>query len=295
MNANLLAILSMTIIALLSIGYSYACKNGGVNINPNKNFDVAFISVTTSDNEAEINVATIHAQITHDQNAIDVYLMNAYPGYEAYITYTIQNIDKIPARFDSLTIKNPNPEALLITTTDHTYTWLQPGQTVQGKTTIRILETAEENQAYTFQIIMGLSSNKEEPRSMGFWKQQFTAALTETESQLQIAPATLENYLDQISVKSEVFEFQGSQKEKFQQALKILDLPKTANMEAKLKAQLLALWLNYIARWTEGYTLYGMTAYNIMQGAEQAIKNSQTNDYKYWKDLCEKFNNLGEK
>jgi hypothetical protein len=276
------------------VGYGYACKNGGINIKPNK-FDVAFTNVIASDNEAEMDVAITSAQITPDGNTINVYILNAYPGYEAYITYTIQNKGEIPARFDSLTIKNPNPEALKITTTDHTYTWLQPGQTVQGTTTIQILEEADENQQYSFEIIMGLSSKEEKPRTVGFWTQQFSAALTQTESQLQIAPETLENWLDQISAKSSVMKFTGSKEEKFQQALNILQMQNRPRMEDKLKAQLLALWLNYIARWTEGYTLNGMTAWQIIQGSENALLNKQTTQYQYWKDLCESFNKLGEK
>lgn len=295
MNAKLPATLLLTIITLLSIGYSYACQGNGININPNKNFNIAFIHVTASDNEAYTNVATIQAQITRDQKSINVYIINAYPGYEAHITYTIQNIGKIPTRLDSLTIKNPYPQALKITTTDQTHKWLQPGQTIQGTTTIQILETAQENRCYTFQIIMGFSCKEEKPRTIGFWAQQFSAALTQTEIQLQIAPVTLENYLDQITTKSNIFEFQGSQKEKFQQALKILNPPWYSNMEAKLKAQLLALWLNYVAGWTEGYTLNGMTAQQIIKGSENALNYSLTSQYKYWKDLCEKFNNLGEK
>jgi hypothetical protein len=283
--------LILTIIALLTMGYSYACESGGINIKPN-NFDVAFTNVVANDNEAEMDVATILAQIAQDGNIINIYILNAYPGYEASIEYTIQNKGEIPARFDSLTIKNPNPEALKITTTDHTYTWLQPDQTVQGRTAIQILEEAEENRQYTFQIIMGLSSKEEKPRTVGFWKQQFSAALTQTESQLQIAPETLENWLDQISAGSRVMEFTGSREEKFQKALKILEMPKGSKMEDKLKAQLLALWLNYVAGWTEGYTLNGMTAWQIIQGSETALQNNQTSQYQYWKNLCEEFNNI---
>jgi hypothetical protein len=284
--------LTLTIIALLTVGYSYACQNGGINIKPNK-FDVAFTKVVTSDNEAEIDVAIISAQITPDGNTINVYVLNAYPSYKAYITYTIQNKGQIPARFDSLTIKNPNQEALKITTTDHAYTWLQPGQTVQGTTTIQIGESAEENLLYTFEIVMGLSSKEEKPRTVGFWTQQFSAALTQTESQLQISPETLENWLDQISAKSSVMKFTGLREEKFRQALNTLEMPKRPIMEDKLKAQLLALWLNYIAGWTEGYTLNGMTAWQIIQGSETALQNKQTIQYQYWKNLCESFNKLG--
>jgi hypothetical protein len=289
-----MAMLILTMIALLTMGYSYASQYGGINVMEG-NFDIAFTDVIANDNEAEMDVATTLAQIAQDGNVINVYILNVYPGYEAYIIYTIQNKGQIPARFDSLTIKNPNPEALKITTTDHTYTWLQPGQTVQGTTTIQILEEADENQQYTFQIIMGLSSKEEKPRTVGFWKQQFSAALTQTESQLQMSPETLENWLDQISAKSNVMKFTGSKEEKFQQALNILQMQNRPGMEDKLKAQLLALWLNYIARWTEGYTLNGMTAWQIIQGSENALQNKQTTQYQYWKDLCESFNKLGEK
>jgi hypothetical protein len=288
-----MAMLILTIIVLLTMGYSYASQYGGINFTKD-NFDIAFTDVIANDNEAEMDVATTLAQIAQDGNTINVYILNAYPGYEVYITYTIQNRGEIPARFDSLTIKNPNPEALKITTTDHTYTWLQPGQTVQGTTTIQLWESAEENQQYNFQIIMGLSSKEEKPRTVGFWTQQFSAALTQTESQLQISPETLENWLDQISAKSNVMRFTGSKEEKFQQALNILAMPKQPTMEDKLKAQLLALWLNYIAGWTEGYTLNGMTAWQIIQGSETALQNKQTSQYEYWKNLCEKFNRLGE-
>jgi hypothetical protein len=64
-------------------------------------------------------------------------------------------------------------------------------------------------------------------------------------------------------------------------------------MEAKLKAQLLALWLNYVAGWTEGWTLNDMTAGEIIQGSEDALINHRTSEYRYWKDLCDDFNNLG--
>jgi len=289
-----LAILTTILIALLTIGYSYARWSNRININPNKNFNIAFINTLTSDNEAEMDVAAIHAQITPDQNTINIYIINAYPSYEAYVTYTIKNIGKIPSRFDSLTIKNPNPEALEITTTDYTHTWLQPDQTLQGTITIRILQKANENQAYPIQIIMGFSCKEEKPRSIGFWKQQLLAALTQSESQLQIAPATLEHYLNQISTQSPIYEFTGDREQKFQQALNILDLLESTTMEAKLKAQLLALWLNYIAGWTEGYTSEGMTAEDIIEGSENAITEQLTGKYEYWKNLCEKFNNLAE-
>jgi hypothetical protein len=239
------ATLILTVIALLTIGYSYAYKNG-INIKPNKNLDVAFTNVTTNDNEAQIDVATTYAQITPDGNAIKAYITNAYPSYEAYITYTIQNKGNKPAYFNSVTITNPNPEALEITATNHAYTWLPPGQTVQGTTTVHILQEARQGWQYKFQISIGISFKEEHPQTIGFWKHQFNANLDKN-GKPQIDAQTLERYLNQITSQSKIFNFTGTQKEKFQQALNILDSPKHSSMEAKLKAQLLALWLNYVA------------------------------------------------
>ncbi|MEM2281758.1 MAG: hypothetical protein QXZ68_07235, partial [Candidatus Bathyarchaeia archaeon] len=88
------------------------------------------------------------------------------------------------------------------------------------------------------------------------------------------------------------FKFTGPLRQKFQQAYNILEMPKRPTMLDKLKAQLLALWLNQVAGYTQGYTLKGMTAPKIIQGSENAILNGWTNQYEYWKDLCEKFNNI---
>jgi hypothetical protein len=283
--------LTLTIIALLTVGYSYAYKNGGINIKPNK-FDIAFANVIANDNEAEIDVAITSAQITPDGNTINVYISNAYPGYEAYVTYTIQNTGKMPAHFISLTITNPNPEALEITTTDHTGTWLSPDQTVHGTTTIRILQEAKQNWQYQFQISIGISFQEKRPRSIGFWKQQFSTNL-DKRGKPQIDARTLEQYLNQINSQSQIFKFTGTQQQKLQKALDILEMPKRPTMLDKLKAQLLTLWLNSVAGWTEGYTLNGMTAQDIIEGSENAITKQLTGEYECWKDLCESFNKLG--
>ena len=63
-------------------------------------------------------------------------------------------------------------------------------------------------------------------------------------------------------------------------------------MEGKLKAQLLALWLNYVAGWTAGYILDGMTAKQIIDGSENALVNHLTGQYEDWKNMCDGFNNL---
>ena len=293
MKTKIFALLILAIIALSIIGYSYACYNGGVHIDcycqPNCN--IRFTYVTTSDNEHEKYVADVQAQITCDGDTIQVSITNAYPCYEAYINYTIKNKGTCPIHFNSLTIINPNPEALDITTTNHTCTLLPPGDMVQGTTAVHILQPAEQDWEYNFQIKIGVSCQEGNPCTIGFWKNQFPKALCKSGNP-QVNPTKLEQYLDQITSKSKVYNFTGTQKEKFQQALDILDLPRRPTPEAKLKAQLLALWLNYVAGWTAGYTVEGMTAIEIIEGSEEVLNAGQTADYEYWKDLCDDFNNL---
>ena len=293
---RLLTTLALIIITLMATGYSYAYRNGGIHINCYCHCycNVKFTQVITWDNEIEKDVAAITATIEGcNDDTIEAYITNGYPCYTAYINYTIKNIGCKPIHFNSLTIINPNPEALEITTTNHTCTWLSPYETVQGTTTIHILQQAKEDWQYRFQIKIGVECRQEcHLRTIGFWKNQFAKALFRR-GRLTIPTATLEHYLDRISSQSEIFDFTGSCREKFWQAIAILRTRFRSSMEAKLNAQLLALWLNYVAGWTDGYTYEGMNAWQIIQGSENVLLSHETEEYEYWKDMCDGFNNLG--
>lgn len=284
----------LAIIALILMGHSYACWNGGIQIDCYCKCNLAFTKVVTWDNEMEKDVATVTAKITCDKDTIKVKITNGYPCYTAYINYTVKNIGKCPIQFTSLTMINDYPEALEITTTDHTGTVLGACQTITGTTTVHTLQEARQNWQYEFEIKIGAKCKpKGYPRTIGFWKNQFAPYLGKP-GKPQIDARTLEDYLDKISDSSDVFEFTGSRKQKFQQAWSILEMPRRPTMLDKLKAQLLALGLNHVAGWTEGYTLNGMTAQEIINGSENAIINNLVVEYEYWKNLCDQFNNLGE-
>jgi archaellum component FlaG (FlaF/FlaG flagellin family) len=292
-KTKIFALLILAIVLLTTTGYSYACYNGRIQIDCYCSCSLAFTKVTTSDNENEKDIGKIYATLSCNKNIIIAQITNTYPCYEATITYTIKNTGNRPIQFTTLTIINPNPEALEITTTNHTGTALYPCQTLEGTTKVHVLQPAKENGQYLFQIKIGATCQpKDYPHTIGFWKNQFTANLGKL-GKPQIPAEDLENYLNQITRQSQIFKFTGTRQQKFQQALHILN-PIGSSMEAKLKAQLLALWLNHVAGWTEGYTLNGMTAQQIIQGSENALLKHQTNKYEYWKNLCDKFNNLGE-
>ena len=292
MKTKIVISLMLVAIALISIGYSYACTNGW-QINCYCNCDVKFTKVTTSDNEFEKDVANVYAEIVNCGNTINAYITNAYPCYRAYINYTIKNKGTCPIHFDNLVIINGHPEALEITTTNHTCTLLSPCETVKGTTTVHILQPAQQNGEYTFKIKIGVTCQTEYPYTIGFWTNQFSPYQCKN-GHAQIPAATLEQYLTLISSQSKIFKFTGKQKDDFPKAIDILSPSTHSSMEAKLKAQLLALWLNYVAGWTDGYKLDGMTAKQIIDGAETALIKHQTGQYEYWKNLCDDFNNLGE-
>ena len=292
MKTKTLTLLAITIIALLTTSYSYAC----ITTNPQTvncyRIDIEFTSVKTADNENTQNTAKIKAQITPDHNTINVHITNAYPNYEAHVTYTIKNTGNQPVQFTSLTISNPNPEALQITTTNHQGTILQPCQTTQGTTTIHILPTAQQHRQYTFKIENTAEHKKQcHPHTTSFWIDQFQAYL-DRNGQSSIDAATLEQYLNHVTSQSQTFRFRGTQNQKFQQAANILDPPYRGNTETKLKAQLLALWLNQAAEWTTDFQVDGKTAQQIIQGSENTLQNRQTSRCDYWQKLCEQFNNL---
>jgi hypothetical protein len=287
-----LTVAMIIIIAIGLVSYGYACATG-INIKTSI-CAVKFIKAMTSDNEVSNDFAHVSAQIIDCGQAIEMTMTNGYPHYEAYLNYAIQNKGTVPIQSTSLAITNPNPEALKVTSTDHGGTWLQPGQTVQGTTNVTLLETAQQGGYYAFKVQIGFACNINHPRSKGFWQQEFYKALCEAGEGQAILASTLETYLNQITAVSQVFRFTGTRQSKFTLAFSILKPSNPSSMEAKLKAQLLALWLNYVAGWTSGYSIDGKTAQQIIVGSENALIHHQTSQYEYRKDLCDRFNNICE-
>ena len=291
---RLMAIFTLAVIVLGLTSYSYACLNNGTKTSGY--YGMAFVSVSATDNEIKSNTASVCAQITCEGKTIDVCITNAYPGYEARIKFTIKNKGSLPIRIDEVCIAGYNKEALQVKMADLTAPlWIGPGDTVGASETVQILEGAKQGWRYTFEVeIEGSCQPLEHPRSVDFWKNEFCVALGKTKGESYLSLSELENYLDQISRQSQVFKFTGTQKQKFAQAISILQTQSNSGMEAKLEQQLLTLWLNQVAGWTAGYTLGGTTAQQIIQGSENALIYHRTNQYEYWENLCERFNSLGE-
>ena len=287
MKTKTLVIVLTAIIALNIIGFSYAGQSGALKTNNKLNtFKTYFVDVTYSDNENETqkDVAQGTATIIN-RTEIKVAITNGYPCYEAYVNFTIQNQGDQTVHIYSVIVENPNPMALNVTVTPNlTCTNLDPWETVEGVVTTHILPTAEECHTYTFRIIIKLRYPIG-PGTPGFWKRQFKA---------RADPESLQSYLDYINVNSRVFNgsFTDGCEEKFRTAIEILSAPPHGTIEVKLRAHLLALWLNYLSGLANGYTIDGMTAKYIIDGSEDALYWGRTDEYEYWKDLCDDFNNL---
>lgn len=288
------AILALAIVLVSVMSYSYASLNGTTKTC--SCFGIEFTAVSVSDNEIGRDIGKVWAQITCDGKRIDVHMTQAYPSYEAYVNFTIMNTGTLPIHIDEVRVGPYDRDALEIETTNlAACTWISPGRTLRASEAVTILVGARQGWSYAFTVEIKTSCQPlQHPRSVGFWKHEFSVALGEILGEQHITPATLESYLNQITSQSRVLRFTGTQKQKFTQALSILQILSNANMEAKLKSQLLALWLNYVAGWTTGYALCGMTAQQIIEGSENALLSHRTNQYGYWKDLCDGFNNIGE-
>ena len=168
-------ILGVIIVGLTS--YSYACLNDGTK--PPCHCDIAFVSVSTTDNEAKSNIASVFAQITCEGKTVDVCIKNAYPGYEAYVTFTIKNKGSLPISIDEVCIAEYDKEALQVKIAGLTPPLLIGSSgTAVASEAVRILEGAKQGWRYTFRVkIEGSCQDPKRPRSVGFWKNEFCVAL----------------------------------------------------------------------------------------------------------------------
>ncbi len=112
------------------------------------------------------------------------------------------------------------------------------------------------------------------------------------------------NYLEEISNNSTVFSFEGTGYENIVYAMELMHCCGSIhrcgiNMEDKLKAQLLAVWLNVVSGYGDGYVLTltngsRITGMWIINASEAAIVNGDVGSYESLKNLCEEYNTRWE-
>ncbi len=145
------------LICLAAAGCSYAAPTGDTAEAEHQ--CINFSSASCSDNELTLDVATCDVVITSEEVSEDVEVSklivtigNAYPGYEAYVDFTIKNVGDYDVQIKSVTINNPSPDAISVSITDLIDTTLAPNETVDGKVTVGVLDGAEQKTTYTFNI-----------------------------------------------------------------------------------------------------------------------------------------------
>ncbi len=161
---KLIVLVLIAVIASAGFGTSYAITTDGFDTHENSCcwYDVAFTFVSTSDNEYVKDVAFVDAIIIDDNN-IEVSLTNAYPGYIAYVDFTITNTGTDPIIVDAVTIGSYNAAALDIQIIDviaGTILYVN-GDTIEGQVTIEILQGASQNSAYPANIDIGFTEFSE--------------------------------------------------------------------------------------------------------------------------------------
>ena len=150
MNKKLVLVVFVVFIVLASMGMSYASDK-----------DVFFITSSSSDNEGSDDVGEISSYI-NDAGDLIVSVINAYPGYEGYVAFTIQYIDSSggedPVYLKAITVDNGNQSKINVVVTDPAGepipidTPLYPDDTLDGLLTVTILDGAEESASYSFGV-----------------------------------------------------------------------------------------------------------------------------------------------
>jgi hypothetical protein len=136
---------------------NYTCSDLGADPQiPDSNFsniegkDVASCEVTP---------------ITEDGNIVglQITISNAYPGYEAVVTATIENAGTVPVKLLSSTIDNPYSDYVGVSLSHPEDTQLHPGDTQDYQVTIDVYQSASENSSYTFEITLVFAQWNEVP------------------------------------------------------------------------------------------------------------------------------------
>jgi hypothetical protein len=108
-------------------------------------------------NTEEKDVATcgIDVEVEDEEgNAVKllVTLGNAYPGYSVSVTLIIDNIGTIPVKLLSYDIEGVDEDALSVSLSVPEDTQIDPGDSSTYTLHITVLQDAEENSTYTFEV-----------------------------------------------------------------------------------------------------------------------------------------------
>ena len=160
-----LLLLTVIIVASAGMGISYAINGGNVGVGvPSRWCDVAFTSAEPGDppdNEGAVDVGDVIVTLDPSGSSINVVITTAYPGYEAYVDFTITNRGNKPINVDSVSVSGSyDPDELEIVVDGvEKGAVLGVGESWGGrKATIKVLQGVEQDTLYTFTISLVFSN-----------------------------------------------------------------------------------------------------------------------------------------
>jgi hypothetical protein len=158
------ALLAVIVVASAGMGISYAINGLSIGGVPSCYCDVAFTSAELgdpADNEIDKDVASATVTLNAGGSSITVDITVAYPGYEAYIDFTITNLGNKPIDVDGVVSEIYDVDALEIVITGVVAgTVLDVGASLDGTVTIKVLPGAEQNTQYPFTMGLGFSNTE---------------------------------------------------------------------------------------------------------------------------------------
>ncbi len=164
---GVLFLFAVIVVASAGMGISYTSNGLSIEGVPSGWCDVAFTSVAPGvppDNEDGTDVGDVTVTLDPSGSSITVVITTAYPGYEAYVDFTITNIGNKPIDVNGVVGQSYDTTALAIQVSGvEAGTVLGVGESIDGTATIRVLPGAAQGTVYPFTVSLGFS-NEEYPQ-----------------------------------------------------------------------------------------------------------------------------------
>ncbi|WP_290725287.1 SipW-dependent-type signal peptide-containing protein [Archaeoglobus sp.] len=146
------------LVALGLVGATYAYWEDSLSITGTVGtgtLEVIFNSTaTSSDNEETYDVGSVQCEVADDGKSATVTITNAYPGYQANCTFTIENTGTIPAKIKAINNDATDPLTVVVD-------GLNAGDVIETSKTFNVVTTVGQNAAedtpysYTITIDVG--------------------------------------------------------------------------------------------------------------------------------------------